>query len=70
MPGLHGQLTSTELTNALAACDTLTALEPYIDRMTHLKISTLRAGLTTEQEDRNRARARAREESRKKTTDA
>jgi hypothetical protein len=70
MPGLHGQLTSTELTNALAACDTLTALAPYIDKMTHIKISTLRADLATEQEDRSRARVRAREESRKKTADA
>lgn len=70
MPGLHGQLTSTELTNALAACKTLMGLEPYIDRMTHIKISTLRSDLTNEQEDRNRARAKAQEESRKKTADA
>jgi hypothetical protein len=56
MPGLHGQLTSTELTNALAACETLMALEPYIDRMTHVKISMLRADLTAEKEDRDHAR--------------
>lgn len=54
MPGLHGQLTSGELANALAACHTLTALEPYLDRLTHVKISTLCADLTAEQEDRDR----------------
>jgi hypothetical protein len=70
MPGLHGQLTSTELTNALAACDTLTALEPYIDKMTHLKIRILRAGLATEEEGRTRARTEAREQARKTTADA
>jgi len=35
------------------------ALEPHIDRMTHIKISTLRADLTAEQEDRDRARLAA-----------
>jgi hypothetical protein len=70
MPELYGQLTSTELTNALAACDTLTALEPYFDKMTHIKISALRADLATEHEDRTRAKGQAREEAQKKTTDA
>jgi len=70
MPGLHGQLTSTELTNALTACDTLTALEPYIDRMTHIKISILRAALATEHQDRARATAEARKQARKTTADA
>ncbi|MGD0606457.1 MAG: hypothetical protein ABSA53_23095 [Streptosporangiaceae bacterium] len=70
MPGLHGQLTSTELTNALAACDTLTALEPYIDKMTHIKISALRAGLAAEHQDRTRASAEARDQARKTTADA
>jgi hypothetical protein len=70
MPGLHGQLTSTELTNALAACDTLTALEPYIDKMTHIKISILRAALAAEDQDRTRASAEAREQARKTTADA
>jgi hypothetical protein len=70
MPGLHGQLTSTELTNALAACDTLTALEPYIDKMTHIKISILRAGLATEHQDRTRARTEAREQARQETAGA
>lgn len=70
MPGLHGQLTSTELTNALTACDTLIALAPYLDQMTNLKISTLRSDLTTEHDDRVRARATAREESRKTMADA
>jgi hypothetical protein len=70
MPGLHGQLTSTELTNALTACDTLMGLEPYIDQMTTIKIRTLRTDLTSEQHDRTRARATAREQSPKKTADA
>jgi hypothetical protein len=70
MPGLHGQLTSTELTNALAACDTLAALSPYLDQMTNIKISTLHADLTTEQHDRHRASATAAEQARKKTADA
>ncbi len=52
MPGLHGQLTSTELTNALNATETLLKLEPYIDRPTFARISTLRADLAAEQEDR------------------
>lgn len=68
MPGLHGQLTSTELTNALAACDTLIALAPYLDQMTHIKISTLHTDLTAEQEDRHRARAG--DQARKKLADA
>jgi hypothetical protein len=49
MPGLHGQLTSTELTSALGATETLLKLEPYIDRLTYTKISTLHADLTAEQ---------------------
>jgi hypothetical protein len=52
MPGLHGQLTSTELTSALAATQTLLKLEPYLDRLTCTKISTLHADLTAEQDDR------------------
>jgi hypothetical protein len=52
MPGLHAQLTSTELTRALGACDTLIALEPYLDRLTWAKITTLHADLTAEQHDR------------------
>jgi hypothetical protein len=70
MPGLHGQLTSTELTNALAACDTLIALAPYLDQMTRITISTLHTDLTTEQEDRHQATAKARDEARKKLADA
>jgi hypothetical protein len=54
MPGLHGQLTSTELTSALDATETLLTLEPYIDRITYAKISTLHADLTAEREDRHR----------------
>jgi hypothetical protein len=52
MPGLHAQLTSTELTSALAATQTLLKLEPYLDRLTYTKISTLHADLTAEQDDR------------------
>jgi hypothetical protein len=70
MPGLHGQLTSTELTNALNACDTLIALSPYLDQMTNIKISALHADLTTEQDDRRRARAMTAEEIRKTMADA
>ena len=70
MPGLHGQLTSTELTNALAACDTLIALAPYLGQMTRITISTLHTDLTTEQEDRHRARTKSRDEARKKLADA
>ena len=70
MPGLHGQLTTAELTNALAACDTLKALSPYFDQMTSIKISTLHADLTAEQHDRTQARATAAEEARKTTADA
>jgi hypothetical protein len=70
MPGLHGQLTSTELTNALTACDTLIALSPYLDQMTNIKITTLRADLTTEHDDRTRAGATARDHARKTTADA
>ena len=54
MPGLHAQLTSTELTSALDATGTLLKLEPYIDRLTYTKISTLHADLTAEQDDRAR----------------
>lgn len=57
MPGLHTQMTSTELTNGLHAAATLMKLEPYIDRLTFAKISTLRADFTAEQEDRDNARA-------------
>lgn len=53
MPGLHAQLTSTELDHALAATDTLMKLEPYLDRLTFAKISTLHADLTAELEDRS-----------------
>lgn len=56
MPGLHTQMTSTELTNGLHAAATLMKLEPYIDRLTYAKISTLHADLTAEQEDRDNAR--------------
>ena len=70
MPGLHGQLTSTELTNALTACDTLIALAPYLDQMTNIKISTLHADLAAEDDDRTRARATARNQARKATADA
>ena len=52
MPGLHAQLTSTELTNALGATGTLLKLEPYLDRLTYAKISTLHADLSSEQDDR------------------
>jgi hypothetical protein len=54
MPGLHAQLTSSELTSALHATETLLKLEPYIDRLTCAKIATLRAGLAAEQDDRAR----------------
>jgi hypothetical protein len=70
MPGLHGQLTSTELTSALTACDTLIGLAPYLDHMTNVKVSTLRADLITEQQDRHRARTTALDEARKTTADA
>jgi hypothetical protein len=59
MPGLHGQLTSTELTSALNATEALLKLEPYIDRLAYAKISTLHADLVTEREDRDAARAQA-----------
>jgi hypothetical protein len=52
MPGLHAQLTSTELASALDATQTLIKLEPYLDRLTYTKISTLRADLTAEHDDR------------------
>lgn len=70
MPGLHGQLTTTELANALTACDTLIGLSPYLDQMTNLKVSTLRANLVTEQQDRRHARTTALDEARKTTADA
>jgi hypothetical protein len=59
MPGLHAQLTTTELTSALDATQTLLKLEPYIDRLTYTKISTLRADLTAEQDDRAKLAAHA-----------
>jgi hypothetical protein len=58
MPGLHAQLTTTELASALDATETLMKLEPYLDRDTYVKISTLHADLTTEQEDRERTARR------------
>lgn len=70
MPGLHGQLTTAELTSALTACDTLIGLSPYLDQMTNLKITTLRADLTAEQDDRHQARATAAGESQKTMADA
>jgi hypothetical protein len=54
MPGLHGQMTSAELTAALDAAGTLLKLETFIDRMTFVKISTLHADLEAEQDDRAR----------------
>jgi hypothetical protein len=57
MPGLHAQLTTTELTNALDATGALLKLEPYIDRLTYVKISTLHADLGAEREDRARLAA-------------
>jgi hypothetical protein len=62
MPGLHAQLTSTELTSALDATERLLRLEPYIDRLTYAKIGTLNADLTAEQEDRARLAAHVRAE--------
>ena len=59
MPGLHAQLTTTELTGALDATQMLLKLEPYIDRLTYAKISTLRADLTAEQDDRAKLAAHA-----------
>jgi hypothetical protein len=48
------------MTGALDATETLLKLEPYIDRLTYTKISTLHADLTAEQEERARiAHARA-----------
>jgi hypothetical protein len=58
MPGHHVQLTTTELTGALGAAETLMRLEPYLDRETFVKISTLHADLTAEQEDRERIASR------------
>jgi hypothetical protein len=52
MPGLHAQLTSTELASALDATHTLLKLEPYLDRLAYAKISTLHAELTAEHDDR------------------
>jgi hypothetical protein len=57
MPGLHAQLTSSELTGALDATQTLLKLEPYIDPLTYTKISILRTDLTAEQDDRARLAA-------------
>jgi hypothetical protein len=54
MPGLHAQLTSSELARAIQATQTLCSLEPYIDRLTWVKIDTLRADLLAEREDRAR----------------
>lgn len=54
MPGLHAQLTTAELTGALDATQTLLKLEPYLDRGTYAKVSTLHADLTAEQDDRAR----------------
>ena len=59
MPGFHIQLTSTELAGALGATETLMKLETYLDRETYLKISTLHADLTAEQEDRERIAGRS-----------
>lgn len=58
MPGLHAQLTSTELTSALDATGTLLKLEPYIDRLTYTKISTLHTDLAAEQALRASGRIR------------
>lgn len=54
MPGLHAQLTSSELAKAIDAAEVLCSLEPYIDRSTYAKLSTLHADLVAEQEDRRR----------------
>jgi len=54
MPGLHAQVTITDFFSDLETTETLLKLEPYIDRMTYTKISTLHADLSTEQEDRQR----------------
>jgi hypothetical protein len=70
MPGLHGQLTSTELASALTACDTLIGLSPYLDQMTTIKITALHADLAAEQDDRHQARAGGQDAARKTTADA
>jgi hypothetical protein len=59
MPGLHGQLTSTELADAIDATEVLYNLGPYLERMTYIKIGTLRADLQAEREDRDKTRAQA-----------
>jgi hypothetical protein len=59
MPGLHAQLTSTELTSALAATQTLLKIKPFLDRLTWTKISTLHTDLTAEHDDRTRLAAHA-----------
>jgi hypothetical protein len=59
MPGLHAQLTSSELTSALDATSKLLKLQPYIDRLTYAKITTLHADLTAEHDDRAKLAAHA-----------
>jgi hypothetical protein len=58
MPGIHGQLTSSELTRAIDAAETLLNLEPYLERTVYIKLSTLRADLEAEQTDRARLAGR------------
>lgn len=54
MPGQRlDQLTSTELRDALSAVDTLYRIEEYLDRGFFVKLSTLRADLEAQKEDRS-----------------
>jgi hypothetical protein len=59
MSAKMGQLTSSELTDAIEAVEVLYKLGAYFDRMTYVRIGTLRADLTAEREDRDEARAQA-----------
>lgn len=60
MPGAHARLTTSELDKAIKATEYLCGLEEYLDRLTFIKIETLKGDLQVEREDRNQVNLSAR----------
>jgi hypothetical protein len=67
MSGNLGQLTSSELTDAIEAVEVLYKLGQYLDRMAYVRIGTLRADLAVEREDREHTSAEATAEAKAET---
>ena len=60
MPACIGELTTTELRSMLKAVDVVLTFPQLYDPTTLVKLDTLLADLTAEQEDRSRAESESR----------